>query len=268
MIAMRQYFAKLLPAILAVLFFGCSKTPTGVQRGAEGVTTYFVVPGPKENMTPWGVEVPFESEEERLSNVRLSKDGNQLLVYYGWPPLDYLALDLRLRGVTGNHVRGRFRDELWSAAQPVRLIRKTGGEEIGACSELIERLAIKWPRSPDTFYTETGSISVFGKELALRGRYAYACDGAVSSSRKFLSVRSMSHIPRGGILFQRHPDYRHFQIIDLSTLEEKYAETFAREFNRTAKLEGWLTGSTYLFIYEGAYVNEKLPVEVQVIHLD
>ena len=60
--------------------------------------------------------------------------------------------------------------------------------------------------------------------------------------------------------FQKHPAYRHFQILDISPLQEKYAGTFTREFNRTAKIEGWLRESTYMFIYGGAYVNEKPPV--------
>ena len=268
MISMTEYLAKFFPAILAVVFFGCAKTPTGVQRGAEGVTTYVVVPGPKQGLTGYWEDIPFEPEQERLANVRLSRDKNKLMVYHKWPPQDYLTLGLQVRGVTDDHIRGRFQDEMWNASEPVMLIRKTNDGPDGFCPEMIEGLDIKWPKGPDKLYSLAGKISLFGKQIPLRGRYAYACDCAVSPSRKFLAVRSLSHMREPSGIFSRSPTYQYFQIFDVTTLEEKYAVTFGDEYKGSPTIEGWLQGSTYVLIYEGAYVNEKLPIEVQVIRLD
>lgn len=268
---MSSAYAKSLQFLVAVstlLLFRCSKIPTGVHRGAELVTRFDINPGPQTRKTNLEAAPPFESEAERSSNARLSRDRNHLLVYFEWAPPEYVAIDLRFRGTTGEHIRGRFGDEMWKGGLPVKLARKFGGDLVVPCPDLIDGVSIQWPRRPDHLYSHEGRIIVSGKGVALRGRYAYECEGAVSQSRKYFSVRSLSDPPGGGGVFPRHPSFRFFQIFDLSNLEERFAQTFARDNNRTAKFEGWLDGSTYVFVYEGSYIDARQSVEVQVIHLD
>lgn len=255
------------PFILAASFLSCSKPPLGVQRGGERITTYRLERGPMGGITPAWESTRSAPSEEQSANVRLSSDRNLLLVYHKWPPTDYVALDLRLQGVTAIHLRGQIGDQTWKTAVPVSLARSTVRTVDGACPEFLNGVAIKWPNRGDKYISPARKIAIDGKEVALRGRFTFACDGVLSPSRKYLAVRSMSDIPDSGV-FGRMPDRRHFQILTIPNAEERFAESFGPEYSRTAKIEGWLDGSTYVFVYDGTSVDTNVSVEVQVIHLD